>query len=402
MREAGASDKEIRQVINDSLSVRENAKEIMASHGLQHLGIVSGGKQNVCGEQTTRIKELVSIAAAFSVNCTTSLEKHINLSRSVGITEDEVNSVLDSALFIKGEAAHYVGQITKLKEEKDQLQELLDKLQKTQAQLVQSEKMAALGKLVAGLVHEINTPIGAINSNADVIIRASNNIAETLQKKKTSEQIENDNRFQNSIRILQNNAQTTQAASKRISEIITSLKSFIRLDEAAWQETNLQEDMESILLLMEHEFKDKITVVKKYSDIPLITCNAAEINQVLMNLLRNATAAIRSKGTVQIRTFTKDENVFVEISDNGVGIQPERLKNLFEPNFTTTEPRVKAGLGLFISNNVIRKHNGEIKVKSKLGEGSTFSVVLPINLKKQKVLETKSADSQATRCDRLK
>ncbi|NIR47348.1 hypothetical protein GWO43_02585 [candidate division KSB1 bacterium] len=175
---------EIKQAIDVSLSVRDRAKEIMASHGFQHLGIRQDVK-NADYKMTIRRKELVSIAAAFAVNCTTSLEKRIAASRTVGITPDEVNTVLDSALFIKGEAAHYVGKIAKLKAEKDQLQELLDELKQTQAQLVQSEKMAALGKLAAGVVHEINTPIGAINSNTDTSTRSITNIVDILEQGKT-------------------------------------------------------------------------------------------------------------------------------------------------------------------------------------------------------------------------
>jgi signal transduction histidine kinase len=403
VREAGASDQEIKQAIDDALSVRDNAKKIMASHGFQHLGIGREFEAGSCGEEKTRIRELVSIAAAFAVNCTASLEKHIAASRTVGISEAEVKSVLDSALFIKGEAAHYVGQIVKLKEEKDQLQELLDELKQTQAQLVQSEKMAALGKLVAGVVHEINTPIGTIHSNTDVITRATNNVVDALEQNKSLDELRNDKRFQNSIEALRKNAQTTQTASQRISGIITSLKSFIRLDGSKLQETNLHEALESILVLMEYEFKGKITVVKQYGDIPLITCNAAEINQVFMNLLRNAAAAIKLKGTITIKTLLSEGKVLVEINDDGAGIQPDQVKKLFEPTFTKRDTRVKAGLGLFISHNIVRKHRGEIKVKSKAGKGSTFTVVLPIKAEKQpEAVEAIEPDGQASRCDKLK
>lgn len=403
MREAGASDQEIKQAMDDALSVRDNAKKIMAEHGFHHLGIGKEFEAGSSGDENTRIKELVSIAAAFAVNCTTSLEKHISASRTAGITEEEVKSVLDSALFIKGEAAHYVGQIVKLKEEKDQLQELLDELKQTQAQLVQSEKMAALGKLVSGVVHEINTPVGAIHSNTDVITRATNNVVNALEQNKTLDEIKKNKRFQNAIEVLRNNAQTARTASQRISGIISSLKSFIRLDESAVQKINLHEALESVLVLLEHELKGKIRIVKEYGDIPLITCNAAEMNQVFMNLLRNAAAAIKLKGTITLKTLLNEGNVLVEIRDSGVGIQPEKIKKLFEPTFTKRESRVKAGLGLFISHNIVRKHGGEITVKSKVGKGSTFTVVLPIELKRRpETVEAIESGGQASRCDKLK
>ena len=402
MREAGASDQDIKQTIDVSLSVRDSAREIMANHGFQHLGIRQDVKDADC-EKTTRIRELVSIAAAFAVNCTTNLEKHIAASRTVGITPDEVNSVLDSALFIKGEAAHYVGEIAKLKEEKDQMQELLNQLKQTQAQLVQSEKMAALGKLVAGVVHEINTPIGVINSITDTITRAIDNMVEILEQSKTLSDIKSDKRFQSSVAVLRQNVPTTKAASKRISGIIASLKSFVRLDESILQETNLHEALESTLLLMEHEFKGKISIVKEYGEIPLITGNAAELNQVFMNLLRNAAGAITSKGTITIKTSLKEGNIHIAITDNGVGIRPEQKKKLFEPTFTTKESRVKAGSGLFISHNIIRKHGGEIKVKSTVGQGSTFTAVLSPKMEERpEAVEERQSDSQTSRCNKLK
>ncbi len=178
VREAGASDEEIKQAFSDALAVCDGAKEIMESHGLSHLGIVKEAGPPCCGGRTTRIRELVSIAAAFAVNCTSILERHVDPSRSVGITEDEITTVLDSTLFIKGEAAHYVDKIAKLEEKNVRLQQLLDELKATQAQLVQSEKMAALGKLVAGMVHEMNTPLGAMVSATDVSSRSASNILE--------------------------------------------------------------------------------------------------------------------------------------------------------------------------------------------------------------------------------
>ena len=120
VRQAGASDDEIKQAISDAMSVRENSKDIMESHGLKHLGIKKEVDVSARDEDTTRIRELVSVAAAFAVNCTSSVKKHIAAARAIGITEEEIQSVLDAALFIKGEAAHYVGQIIQLKEEKDQ------------------------------------------------------------------------------------------------------------------------------------------------------------------------------------------------------------------------------------------------------------------------------------------
>ncbi|UCE18787.1 MAG: GHKL domain-containing protein [Gemmatimonadota bacterium] len=383
MREAGASEDEIKQAISDALSVRKNAEAIMEDHGLKHLGGKTGITREVQTESTTRISELVSVAAAFAVNCTSNLVKHIAASRSVGIAEDEIKSVLDSALLIKGEAANHVDKIAKLKEEKNRLQQLLEELQLTQAKLVQSEKMAALGKLVAGVVHEINTPIGTINSVTDISNRSVNNILEIMNKGQFHNEVKNNKQLQNSLQALKAASPATTAATERITTIINSLKSFSRLDETSFQKTDVHNSLESILTLLEHELKDHINIAKEYGDIPEIACHSGEINQVFMNLLMNAVQAIEKKGTITIRTVHENSKVCVQIADTGIGISPGRIQKLFDPSFSKKGSRVKAGIGLFTSYNIIQKHRGEIKVESEIGKGSTFTVILPTDLDEQ-------------------
>jgi AhpD family alkylhydroperoxidase len=343
VREAGASDEEIKQAISDALAVRDGAKEIMQSHGLKHLGITHEIDESDHEETPTRIGALVSIAAAFAVNCTASVKKHMAAGRALGIAEDEIEQVLDAALFIKVEPAHYVGQIVKLKEEKDQLQQLLEELERTQAQLVQSEKMAALGKLVAGVVHEINTPIGAINSATDTFNRSIAHIVEAIANGSSLDSVRNNRQFQNSVKALQDGRPVTEAASERITRIVSSLKSFAHLDEATFQKTDLHEGLEHTLTLFEHEIKDRIHVAKEYGDIPKVTCNPSEVNQVFMNLLTNAAEAIRDKGTVTVRTFQKDGSVYVQVTDTGAGISPRRREKLFDPGFAKKGPRYLYG-----------------------------------------------------------
>jgi AhpD family alkylhydroperoxidase len=399
VREAGASDEEIRQAISDALAVRDRAKEIMESHGLKHLGIAKENDVRLHDEETTRIKELVSVASAFAVNCTTSVKKHIAAARAVGIAEEEIESVLDAALFIKGEAAHYVGQIVKLKEEKDQLQQLLEELERTQAQLVQSEKMAALGKLVAGIVHEINTPIGTINSTANTLSRSIMYIEEEMKKGTSLDSVKDNRRFRNSVQALRDGSPITLAASERILRIVNSLKAFAHLDEATYQSVDLHEGLENTLTLLEHDLREKIRVVLEFGEIPKVTCNPGEVNQVFMNLLQNAAEAIKDKGTITIRTFEKDENVHVEISDTGTGISPRRRERLFEPAFAKKGARMKAGLGLFTSANIVQKHQGRIEVESEVGKGSVFTVILPVQAVER--AEAVEPAPPADRCDRL-
>jgi AhpD family alkylhydroperoxidase len=403
LQQTGASDDEIRQAISDALSVRDSAKEVMESHGLRHLGIEKELDERDSTEGTTRIRELVSVAAAFAVNCTSNLQRHIAAARTVGITEDEIGSVLDAAVFIKGEAAHYVDQIVRLKEENIQLQQLLQELQETQAQLVQSEKMASLGKLVAGVVHEMNTPVGAISSAADVSTRSINNILEVLESSQTLDEVKKNRRLQGSLKALQDNLPVTMAASERITRIVNSLKGFANLDESVFQRTDLHEGLEDTLTLIEHDLGDRIDVVRDYGEIPPVEGHPAELNQVFMNLLTNAVHAIKGKGTISILTYADGENIHVEIADTGVGISPAHQQTLFDPVFSRGKSRVKAGLGLFTSYNIVRKHQGQIRVDSEAGRGSTFTVILPREPEKPlSAHDSTGSGDDGSRCARLK
>lgn len=402
VREAGATDGEIKKAISYAMIVRDSAKEIMESHGLQHLGLSKEEDELASAEKTTRMKELVSVAAAFAVNCTTNLKKHIALARNVDISEEEIESVLDAAQFIKGEAAYYVDQIVKLKKKSDELQQLLDDLKETQAQLVQSEKMAALGKLVAGVVHELNTPIGTINSVIDVSSRSVARIMEVLESSQTIDDLKHDDRLHGSIKCLQDNMPVTLAATDRITKIIQSLKSFSRLDESLFQRACIHEGLDSTLTLLESELNDDITVVKEYGKIPMINCYPSELNQVFMHLLTNAVHALHGKGTITIRTYPENDFVHVEISDTGVGILPDQKEGLFDPNFSKDGSRVKAGLGLFTSYNIVKNHKGRIDVESEVGKGSTFTVILPVNLREQDMPQEKiDVADPSHRCEQL-
>ncbi|MGD8539623.1 MAG: carboxymuconolactone decarboxylase family protein [Candidatus Aminicenantes bacterium] len=402
VREAGASDEEIKDAITFAMLVRDSAKEIMENYGLQQMDIAKKEDDSEYIEGTTRIKELVSVAAAYAVNCTTNLKKHMDAARAVGITEGEIEAVLHAASFIQGEAAYYVDQIVKLKRKSDELEKLLDELKATQAQLVQSEKMAGLGKVVAGFVHELNTPIGAIKGAVDVYARSISNIQSLLEESQSIDEIKRSDQLQKSIKSLEDNINVTVAASERIANITDSLKSFARLDESAFQKACIHEGLDSALTLLESETKERIKIEKDYGSVPMIYCYPGELNQVFMHLLTNAAEAIRGKGTIRIRTFVDDENVHVEITDTGIGILPDQKDGIFEPNFRKDGSRVKAGLGLFTSYNIVQNHKGHIEVESDVGKGSTFRVILPkdFNKKEYRKLEGEPA-SPAHRCEQM-
>jgi signal transduction histidine kinase len=250
-----------------------------------------------------------------------------------------------------------------LTEANAQLTETLRELRQTQARLVQSEKMAALGALVAGVAHEINTPLGAITSNVDVVLRGLGKLGAPRA---------------DAVRVLDELLRTTAQACQRISAIVKNLKNFARLDEAEWKPADLREGMDSTLALVEHLHRGRITIVREYGAVPLIACHPGQLNQVFMNLLVNAIQAIAGSGTIRIRIGVEGAQVWIDVEDTGSGIAPEHLPRIFDPGFTTKGVGVGTGLGLPICHQIVTAHAGTIGVTSQPGVGSTFSVRLPL------------------------
>ena len=251
------------------------------------------------------------------------------------------------------------------KEVADRTRELRDK----QAQLVQSAKMASLGNLVAGVAHEINSPLGAVLANWD-LVRYS---ATELRK------LGADN--ENMLRMIEpilDAAEIGVAAGKRIHTIVSSLRSFARLDQAQQGEMDVHELLENTLSLVGYLLRNRIAVRRNYGAIPPLLCYPDKLNQVWMNLLVNAAQAIEGPGEIQIQTYAKDSHIVVEISDTGAGIAPQNRPRIFDPGFTTKGVRVGTGLGLAIVHRIIEEHHGSIEVESEMGRGSTFRVSLPM------------------------
>jgi len=252
-------------------------------------------------------------------------------------------------------------------------------LREAKKQLIVQERMASLGNLVAGVAHEINNPIGAIHSAADVATRGIHQI-QTLsqQQQNVDESVPDAKKLQRSLQLLERNNQVITTASTRIAKVVESLRSFAKLDEATFQKASIHEGIETTLTLLQHELQDKVTVIKEYGDIPLIMCYPGELNQMFMHLLRNAIQALEPKGTIKIKTMEDDTEVTVSISDTGKGIPPENIKKIFDPGFTTKSGGVGTGLGLSIVHNIIQKHCGDINVTSEVGSGTEFIISLPI------------------------
>jgi signal transduction histidine kinase len=257
--------------------------------------------------------------------------------------------------------------------QKTELEITLKKLKETQAQLIQSEKMASLGQLVAGVAHEINTPVGSIASNNSIFKKCTDKIQKAL-----SEEIADINKIKQLVSLIDETNKINILATDRIKEIVKSLKNFARLDESDLKTVNIHEGIESTLQLIRHELKDKININTRYGDLPPIECYPNLLNQVFMNIIINAYQSITDKGTISISTSCINNSVSVAISDTGSGISEEHMKKLFDPGFTTKGVGVGTGLGLSICYQIIEKHKGQILVDSKPGKGSTFTIVIPV------------------------
>jgi len=257
------------------------------------------------------------------------------------------------------------------------VEERTRELREAQAQLVQSEKMASLGQLVAGVAHDINTPLGSINSNNDILGRSVEKLKNELDKIELNS-LDKSPQVTKVIEIIENLSNVNKIAGERITGIVNSLKTFARLDQAKILKTDLHECIDTTLILLNHELKDRINVTKDYGDIPEINCRANDLNQVIMNIFRNAIQAIENKGEIKISTGKNEENVQIKISDSGKGIPPEEIDKIFNPGFTTKGVGVGTGLGLSICHQILEEHKGKIYVESESGKGSSFTIEIPI------------------------
>lgn len=241
----------------------------------------------------------------------------------------------------------------------NELKNTLKELKETQIQLINSEKMASLGQLVAGVAHEINTPVASIKSNNGIVAKLLGSIEDYELKEMLTDINEID-----------------KEAVNRISSIVTSLKKFVRLDEAELQEADINKELDLTLELIRHETKNRIEVIKNYGEIPVIKCFPNMLNQVFTNILINACQAIEGSGKITITTEFKDKKLIVKIKDNGRGIPQNQLSKIFTAGFTTKGAGVGTGLGLAICSKIIEKHNGEIIVNSEEGKGSEFIITI--------------------------
>ena len=253
-------------------------------------------------------------------------------------------------------------------QQRHELMRTLDELKATQAQLVQVERTSAMARVVAGLLHELNSPVGAIASAADVVGRASRQLTSEPSAAKREK----------TLALMVDSARVLREATQRVAHTLDVLKRFSHLDMAETADYNVNGALSDCLTLLAPETGERITVERQFGDVPRIRCRPSEINQLFMSLLKNAVEAIRDTGTIEIRTSASDGMVRVDINDTGVGIAPDQLKDVFVPKFSRDRSRVKLGLGLVTCQNVVSRHGGTIEVDSRVGEGTRVTVTLPV------------------------
>jgi signal transduction histidine kinase len=282
--------------------------------------------------------------------------------------------------------------ITARKRMEQEQQELITRLSEAHDQLLQSEKMASIGQLAAGVAHEINNPIGFVNSNMgtlrhyvgtlmSVIDGYSQAVQRAAPGTPLAREIEDIGR-EADLGYLKDDVADLLSESmeglKRVRDIVQALKDFSHVGQTDWQYADVHAGLDTTLNIVANEIKYKAAVEKQYGRLPEIKCMASQLNQVFMNLLVNAAQAIRNRGVITIATGAADGWVWIRISDTGCGIPPQHLKRVFEPFFTTKPVGSGTGLGLSLSYGIVTKHGGRIELASTPDVGTTFTIHLPL------------------------
>ncbi len=279
-----------------------------------------------------------------------------------------------------------------------ELSKLVDELKEKQVQLVQAEKMSSLGELVAGISHEINTPLWYLMSNSTVLqermedvsrfskiaeemidaVKTQTGVKEAVSRGLIDMQKMLNDGMKDDIDEAKDLIQDSIEGLEELTELAQSLKDFSRLDRARHGEFNVNDGLDKTLLIAKNKLKNKVTVHKYYGDVPAIHCSPSQINQVFLNLLTNAADAIEEQGDIVLRTAHEDGKVRISVADTGCGIPPDVMPKIRDPFFTTKEVGKGTGLGLSIVDQIITSHGGKLDIESEPGKGTTITVILPV------------------------
>lgn len=277
---------------------------------------------------------------------------------------------------------------------RDELHDTAWRLAGTQEQLLQSEKMASIGQLAAGVAHEINNPIGYVHSNLGTLQEYLSALMNLLECHEAALQADDPRTWREDVQDkrerldidfilgdLPKLLEESREGIERVTKIVQDLKDFSRSSGSGepMRPADLHKGLESTINIVWNELKYKVQLERHYGDLPAVDCHSSEINQVLMTLLINAGQAIENRGTITITTGSENGEAWISVADTGCGIAPEAIGRVFEPFYTTKPIGRGTGLGLAVAYNIMAKHHGRIEVSSRLGAGSVFRVVLPVH-----------------------
>lgn len=253
----------------------------------------------------------------------------------------------------------------------DQLERANRELKEAQAQLVQAAKMSSLGQLVAGVAHEINNPLAFVMSHHATVDDALAQVARDVEPALTEAGRRKWGKARQRLRDM-------REGLVRIEDLVLKLRTFSRLDEGERKHVKIHESIDSVLALLQHKMKGRITLTRRYGDVQILACYPGPLNQVVMNLVANAIDAIDGEGEIVVSTGKRADRFFISVADTGKGISAEEQARIFEPFFTTKPVGQGTGLGLSISYGIIRRHGGSIEVRSEKGKGTEMTVLVPL------------------------
>ena len=295
----------------------------------------------------------------------------------------------------------------RLEQEKDEQRRLLRALEETHVQLLQSEKLASIGQLAAGVAHEINNPVGFISANLNTLKTWVRSLLDVIAAHEAAlPQLEPAQR--DALAAMGRAADLDYVRDEiatlidesidgalRVRRIVQDLRDFSRPGSGEWCVADIHAGLESTLNVVHNELKYKADIVREYGDLPPVECLPSQLNQVFMNLLVNAAHAIPERGVITIRTSSDDEHVSIAISDTGTGMTPDIVRRIFDPFFTTKPVGQGTGLGLSVSHGIVERHRGAIDVTSEPGRGTTFRIRLPIRRAETSASESVSMSETA-------
>ncbi|HYY93146.1 MAG TPA: ATP-binding protein [Pyrinomonadaceae bacterium] len=287
-----------------------------------------------------------------------------------------------------------------------ELRETNARLERLQAQIVQSEKMASLGQLAAGIAHELNNPSGFIYGNMQMLGECVQGLERLLAfyegarlapgDEAAAHALKDEVDYEHTLGDLHAIIADCREGAERIRDVVQNLRTFSRLDEAEFKKVDIHDGIESTLRLLSRYFSSgAVTLRREYGLLPPVDCYAGQLNQVWMNLLANAAHAVQDGGSVSVATESRGDCVVVRVRDTGCGIAPENLPRVFDPFFTTKPVGEGTGLGLSVTYGIVERHGGRIEVESRLGEGTVFTVMIPVDAQRRAAQESAPIEDAA-------